>query len=56
MDSDVLYPQLNQSLITASKQLSVITEAIKETNLDSLTQYRRTNKEQQYPRRSQKVS
>lgn len=45
MDSDVLYPQLNQSLITASKQLSVITEAIKETNLDSLTQYRHIIKE-----------
>lgn len=45
MDSDVLYPQLNQSLITASKQLSVITETIKETNLDSLTQYRRIIKE-----------
>lgn len=45
MDSDVLYPQLNQSLITASKQLSVITEKIKETNLDSLTQYRRIIKE-----------
>lgn len=45
MDGDVLYPQLNQSLITASKQLSVITEAIKETNLDSLTQYRRIIKE-----------
>ncbi|NME23894.1 hypothetical protein HF867_03125 [Lactobacillus salivarius] len=45
MDRDVLYLQLNQSLITAFKQLAVITEAIKETNLDSLTQYRRIIKE-----------
>lgn len=45
MDNNVLYPQVNQSLITASKQLAIITKSINKTYTDPLNNLNRSIKQ-----------
>lgn len=45
MDNNVLYPQVNQSLITASKQLATITKSINKTYTDPLNNLNRSIKQ-----------
>lgn len=45
MDNNVLYPQVNQSLITASKQLAAITKSINKTYTDPLNNLNRSIKQ-----------
>ena len=45
MDNNVLYPQVNQSLITASKQLATITKSINKTYTDPLNNLNRLIKQ-----------
>lgn len=45
MDNNVLYPQVNQSLIASSKQLATITKSINKTYTDPLNNLNRSIKQ-----------